>query len=30
VIFLSTLWVGQFVHSAAVLIQCALEAEDEQ
>jgi hypothetical protein len=30
VIFLSTLFVGQLVHSAAVLIQCALEAEDEQ
>jgi len=30
VIYLSTLFVGQFVHSAAVLIQCSLEAEDEQ
>ena len=30
VISLSTLFVGQLVHSAAVLIQCSLEAEDEQ
>jgi hypothetical protein len=30
VIFMSTLFVGQLVHSAAVLIQCSLEAEDEQ
>ncbi|HUW20002.1 MAG TPA: hypothetical protein VMW16_11940 [Sedimentisphaerales bacterium] len=30
VICLSTLLVGQLVHSAAVLIQCSLEAEDEQ
>ena len=30
VIFLSTLFVGQLVHSAAILIQCSLEAENEQ
>jgi membrane protease YdiL (CAAX protease family) len=30
VIFLSTLFVAQFVHSASILILCALEAEDEQ
>jgi hypothetical protein len=29
-IFLSTLFAGQFVHSAAILIQCSLEEEDGQ
>jgi cell division protein FtsW (lipid II flippase) len=28
VIFFGVLFVGQFIHSAAVLIQCALEEED--
>jgi len=29
VIFFSTFFVAQFVHSAVILIQCQLEAEDE-
>jgi hypothetical protein len=30
VVFLSTLFVGQLAHSAAILIQCSLETENEQ
>ncbi len=30
VIFLSTLFTAQFVHSAAILVQCAREADDGQ
>ena len=29
-IFLSTLFVGQFVHSVAILVMCALEGDDGQ
>ncbi len=29
-IFLSTLFAGQFVHSTAILIQCSMEEENEQ